>query len=105
MYLSLFRVNKTMRQVTQAMIAFLVVNAIAWFIPSVVVCHPISTYWSLKVQSGRCINFNVFGTWISLPHIVSDLLIMALPLPLLWTMQMSKAKKIGLALTFLTASV
>lgn len=105
MYLDLFKVKTAVRKATHALIAFMVLNTIAWFVPSVAVCRPISAYWSTESGDIKCIDYNVFGTWISLPHIVTDLIIMILPLPLLSNMHMRPAKKIGLAITFLTGSM
>ncbi|CAL8578664.1 hypothetical protein XPA_004431 [Xanthoria parietina] len=103
MYLTLFRPNDYLRRATYCMIAFLVVNAIAWFVPTVAVCQPIPAYWNQ--EPAKCINYQVFGVWISLPHIVSDLVILILPLPVLWRMQMARTKKLGLTVTFLTGSI
>ena len=105
MYLGIFKVHRAVQRAVQALLVFTIINMIAWFIPSVVVCQPISAYWSLTPHLNNCINFNVFGTWITLPHIVTDLIIMALPIPILWHLQMRTAKKIGLILTFFTASM
>lgn len=85
------------------MIVFLVANAIAWFVPTVAVCRPISAYWNQEPE--KCIDYEVFGVWISLPRIVSDLAILIMPLPVLWNTQMKRAKKVGLTLTFLTGSM
>lgn len=41
------------------MIAFLIVNAIAWLVPTVAVCHPISAYWTQ--QPGKCIDYGLLG--------------------------------------------
>ena len=103
MYLALFRPNNYLRRATYFMIAFLITNAISWFIPSVAVCQPISAYWNQEPEN--CIDYQVFGVWISLPHIVSDLAIMILPLPVLWKMQLKRAKKLGLTITFLAGSL
>lgn len=104
MYLGIFDVSRYMRRGAQIMIGFLCVNAVAWVVPSIAVCHPISAYWS-PVGPRKCINYNVFGTWISLPNIISDLVIFILPLPLLWNMQLKRAKKIGLTATFLAGTM
>ena len=84
---------------------FVVMDMIAWLVPSVIVCLPISNYWNTGGQEGRCIDFNVFGTWISLPHIVSDIVILIIPLPVIWRTQMSVGRKIGLIITFLAGSM
>lgn len=102
LYIRIFRVHRRLCQVTYGIIAFLVINTIAWLIPAIFVCRPISAYWSphSKNSPAKCINFNYFGTWISLPNIVSDLVILATPIPLLWNLQMSKSKKLGVIFTF-----
>ena len=45
------------------------------------------------------------GTWISLPNIISDLIILSLPLPVLWAMQMQLSKKVLVSITFLAGSM
>lgn len=105
MYLSLFEIKNSLRKSTYAMLTFLTLNAIAWFIPSVAVCHPTSEYWSARRRPGACIDYNVVGTWISLPHIVSDIVLIILPLPVLWGLQLKRAKNIGLIVVFFAGSM
>lgn len=106
LYLRVFSVSTTARRLTYGLIAFLIVNAIAWEIPTVLVCRPIREYWSISsIPNAKCIDFNVFGTWISLPHVISDLAIVALPLRMLWRTQMKVARKIGVMITFSAASM
>ena len=105
LYIRLFGIHVWMSRIAKALIAFLIVNAIAWLVPSILVCRPISQFWNPEGHQGRCLDYNTFGTWISLPHIMSDLVIMALPLPVLYKQQMKPGKKIGLIFTFLTASL
>ena len=104
MYLQLFKVRMSMRRATYVVLVFTILNAIAWFVPSVTVCRPISVYWTPEAQR-NCINFAILGTWISLPHIVTDLIIFGLPLPLLWSLQMGRIKKLGIMITFLAGLV
>ena len=105
MYLRLFEVSIWVARTSKLLVVFLLLNTIAWLVPSVVVCQPIAVYWSPSGEEGRCIDINVFGTWISLPHIVSDLVMLVLPLPTLWKMQMRRAKKIGVIFTIVTGSL
>ena len=85
------------------MMGFLIVNAIAWLVPTVAVCQPISAYWNQ--EPANCIDYQLFGVWISLPHILSDIAILIMPLPVLWGTQMKRTKKLGLTFTFLTGSL
>lgn len=103
MYRKIFNIHVAVRRITDVMIAFLVVNCIAWFVPTAAVCRPITDYWSVNPDR-NCIDTTVFGTWISFPHIITDLVILILPLPVLWNTQLKLAKKIGLIITFIAGS-
>ena len=102
LYLRVFDISPWGRRVTYGTIAFLVINAIAWLVPTVIVCRPISAYWSIHGNRGKCLDADIFGTWISLPNIVTDLVMLVLPIPILWRTQMNVPKKLGLILTFAT---
>ena len=103
-YLRIFTSSLVTQRITYGIIALLVMNAIAQGIPSLLVCRPISNYWSTAPKMYR-INFNAFRTWICPPHVVSDLTIAILPLPVLGRIQMRMARKIGVMITFSAASM
>ena len=90
--------------VVTGLIVFLVANTIAWMIPVIVICRPISAYWSLQGQRGRCLNYDVLGTFLSLPNLASDIALLILPGPILWKTQLSLTKRLGLILTFAAGS-
>ena len=100
LYLQIFYINRSVRRITYGLIAFLIMNAVAWLVPAIIVCQPISFFWNVEDGQGKCLNYNIFGTWISLPNIVSDLVMLVLPVPVVLKTQMSIAKKLGLILTF-----
>lgn len=105
MYRKIFNIHVWTRRIVDCLIAFMIVNCISWFVPSAMVCRPISDYWKLDGSQKNCLNTGILGTWISFPHIVTDLIIMVLPLPILWNTQLKLAKKIGLIITFLAGSI
>lgn len=100
LYLQIFSVNDRARRTIIGLIVFLIINCVAWLVPTLAVCRPVSAFWNVEGHQGKCLNYNVFGTWISLPNIVIDLLMLILPIPLLWKMKIGLAKKLGLNLTF-----
>ena len=99
-YLQVMGVNTWVRRITNSTGAFLVANAVAWLVPTIIVCRPISVFWSLEGHQGKCLNYNVFGTWISLPNIITDLVLLILPMPVLWKTQISILRKLGLMAIF-----
>ncbi|RDL32029.1 uncharacterized protein BP5553_09431 [Venustampulla echinocandica] len=84
--------------------AMLIVAWIVSFILQMAMCSPFEKLWD-KSLPGKCLNeFQIF-IWFGIPHIVTDVAIIILPLPLIWRLQTTTNQKIGLTLTFLTGSV
>lgn len=69
-------------------------------------CRPISALWDVVAdQETQCIDIPLFWRWGSFPNIMTDLLMLTLPIPCIWRLQLSTRDKIGLVLTFATGSV
>ncbi len=60
---------------------------------------PISAYWDLRV-GGSCVNQLASSVGSSIPHIITDGLLLLLPIVLVWTSQMPKAQRITLCAVF-----
>ena len=97
LYFSLFKVHQQTRRITQIMMVFLLVNAIAWLLPTIVI--------ATEHASKRSHDLHILFTWICLPNTVSDLILLCIPLPVLRHMQMKRAKKVGVAITFLAGAL
>ncbi|KAH8779056.1 integral membrane protein [Hyaloscypha finlandica] len=75
-----------------AMLAFYIFVAIL----KIRICTPIDLFWDPNVQ-GSCWNEHLILIADTVMSVVSDLVILALPMPLLWSMQMPVKKKLGIA--------
>lgn len=62
-------------------------------------CQPVSYYWNSD-QDGHCMNEILFYRLNGIINLSLDLLVLILPLPLLWQLQMYTRKKIALSLIF-----
>lgn len=75
----------------------------AWFIAietSVIVeCLPIHALWDFT--PGRCININAFFLGSGIPNILLNFIILVLPLPMIWTLQIERSYKLVLSSVFL----
>ncbi|KAB8270073.1 hypothetical protein BDV30DRAFT_250951 [Aspergillus minisclerotigenes] len=67
-------------------------------------CIPVQYLWDKSI-SGHCIDLPLFFRWGTLPNVIMDFLMLILPQPVIWKLQVSKQVKIGLAVTILTGSV
>ncbi|KAL9591776.1 MAG: hypothetical protein Q9179_007381, partial [Wetmoreana sp. 5 TL-2023] len=57
-------------------------------------CRPIRYFWT-RSGDGSCINMHVLFYIISALTVVTDAALLMLPLPIVWKLQLPKAKKIG----------
>lgn len=77
-------------------------------------CNPPSYYWTTHAfqnqaitppGGNRCINFVAVAIAVNPPHIVSDIVMLGLPLPMIWGLQVSRSRRVGLAVAFGLAGV
>ena len=68
-------------------------------------CQPINYLWDRNVSGGHCFDIANFFRWSSFMNILTDVAMLILPLPAVWTIKTSRNMKIGLTITFATGSV
>ena len=62
-------------------------------------CTPIKMFWDQSVK-GRCINANDVILVCSSLNIATDVIILAMPMPKLWKLQISRTEKMQLSIIF-----
>ncbi|KAF2772617.1 hypothetical protein EJ03DRAFT_348572 [Teratosphaeria nubilosa] len=62
-------------------------------------CNPVSFFWN-KHQPGRCMNEVEFFRWNGVSNLILDILILALPLPMVWNLQLRLKQKLALSCIF-----
>lgn len=103
LYFKIFT-QKTHRLICYTIAGILLASAFANIIAGALECVPIAKFWD-KSLKGHCINANAYFRWASLPNIITDIAMLALPLPVIWRLQTSRNVKIGLTITFITGSM
>lgn len=74
--------------------------AIATSFGSIFQCVPIASRWNPSLP-GRCLNYGKFALVIGIINIVTDFVILGLPMPLVWRIQTTTTNKILLTVVFL----
>jgi len=71
------------------------------------ICRPFRYFWTqaLDVKDGTCGDVMLFYKSYSIPSLVTDVLMLILPWPILLKLQMRISEKIGILLTFMAASL
>ncbi|KAM0282352.1 hypothetical protein ACHAQH_003031 [Verticillium albo-atrum] len=88
----------------RAFIAFLIVHGLLFVLLVAFQCMPVSSVWDRSNNDRTCINMTAVGYAGAAFSIIEDLVIMALPVPELLKLQLTRKKKIALAIIFALGS-
>jgi hypothetical protein len=92
--------------VVGATAAVLIGNSIASTIVILAACKPFSANWGpVEVQATHCINKEALFVWATLPNILTDAVLLAVPIPIVLRLHASNGLKVGLLATFLFGSM
>ncbi|KAF1355748.1 hypothetical protein EJ07DRAFT_32511, partial [Lizonia empirigonia] len=79
----------------RGMIAFMYVHGLVFFLLIVFQCWPIRSLWDKTITGAKCLPVSVAISFTGATlSIVEDIIILLLPLPVVWKLQMSTRKKI-----------
>ncbi|RAL16068.1 uncharacterized protein BO97DRAFT_421305 [Aspergillus homomorphus CBS 101889] len=69
-------------------------------------CTPMSYRFDPVLASKvQCFNMRAFYRWMSFPNIVTDVMMLALPLPMVYRLNTTRSQKIGLGIIFATGGI
>ena len=103
-YLRIFT-TKRYRIAAYTLAGIITANGAAGVITSLVSCVPLEGRWNPSLPGAKCIKIDPFWRWISFANILTDVIMLGLPLPVIWGLNTSKNQKVGLTLIFLTGSL
>ena len=91
--------QKWFKYILWAVGVFCVAYTVAQFLADVLQCVPLDKLWDPTV-AGACINFESVIISGGILNIVTDFMILTLPMPLVWQLQVPTAKKRTLSIMF-----
>lgn len=65
-------------------------------------CIPQEKIWNPDYQGGHCINYDVAALATGSVNVISDFLILLLPLLAIWRLRMAPKRKLGISAVFAT---
>lgn len=57
-------------------------------------CQPLSAFWNVSVK-GSCLDFRKLNMASAIGHTITTMIVILLPQPLIWKLNMSLAKKVA----------
>ena len=97
-----------MRRFTNWLIGIGVFMILWWaahFFTVIFTCRPIEFNWNKRIQGGKCLNAIDFSYGISAINIVTDIVVLVLPIPWLLKLQLDLKKKLAVTGIFLLGSL
>lgn len=83
-----------------AVAAFMAGWVIVGTVVSAVQCDPVEFNWDVTIPGGSCINFGLFATLQGVWNVITDFIILIMPIPLVLKLKLSSQKKALVILTF-----
>lgn len=84
--------------------AIVVVQCIVCTVVTIMQCNPVNLVWNSIVRK-TCINVTEFFRLSAIPNIITDLVMLVMPLPQVWQLNAPTRVKVGITITLLTASM
>lgn len=96
MLLTVFSV-KSFRLAGYAVLAICVLWGVMTILVAFLLCRPLGYNWNLLPPSGHCGNQQSAYAAVGITDILTDVMILVLPLPMIWKLQLPLGNKIALA--------
>ena len=101
LYLRIFSGWKT-RIISYVLIGVVIFMAIAYLVAGVLLCEPVQYFWDRTIAGGKCMDINFYYRSFGLPNILIDIAMLVTPLPAIWGLEASFARRLGFTAIFLT---
>jgi len=64
------------------------------------ICRPFAYNWDKTIKDGYCGNQQKFYLFHSIQNMISDVIVILMPMPFLWKLHLPRLKRLSLALVF-----
>jgi hypothetical protein len=99
-YVRIFHHIAWFKKISYATIGFLLVYLVTTTITSIVQCQPIAGAWNRQLANVQCIELLKFFVFNGAVAVLTDVIVLILPLPLVWGLQLPLGQKLALIPVF-----
>lgn len=64
-------------------------------------CSPVPYAWDKTIEDGKCLNDLAFARFMAIPNVVDGFVMLVMPIPLVWQLDLAIQQKVALTATFL----
>ncbi|KAL8715376.1 MAG: hypothetical protein Q9220_000709 [cf. Caloplaca sp. 1 TL-2023] len=99
LYIQIFRI-RTFRRVVYGVMALTISYWLSTVIRSFFLCTPLAYTWDRLHYTGSCVHLPAAYLSVSIINLILDVIVIALPMPMLWRLQMPTSKKAAITAIF-----
>lgn len=77
-----------------------IVYALATYIVALLICKPLAYTWDNSIPGGHCGSREKLYLWHGIQNLLHDIILVAMPMPLLWKLHLPTGKKVSLIVIF-----
>ena len=92
--------NQRFKALSWALGAFILAHTLAGIFVTIFQCKPVHGFWDITIKS-TCIKYSLPAIVLASFNVVTDILTLALPMPLIWQLRMSIGRKFQMTGIFL----
>ncbi|KAM0430954.1 hypothetical protein ACHAPT_005588 [Fusarium lateritium] len=88
------------KRCTYVVIGLIIVYNTSIFFAIILSCHPFKRHWDVRVTEGSC--GQKIGIWMTTATmgIITDMILLTMPIPMVWGLQLPKRQRIGIIMFF-----
>ena len=105
LYLRIFYVEKRFRWACYALLALTMSTTVAFTLATIWQCKPIAAFWDHNIPGSHCVDNHSFWLSFSIINIITDVLILVLPMQQVFRLKLKKRDKIALNLVFVLGAL
>ena len=75
-------------------------SLVAVILSTLLICRPITYSFDKTIPGGSCGDLLRFELFTAVWNLISDFIVVVLPMPMLWKLQLQTKKKVGLCIAF-----
>ena len=96
LYITIFG-NKTFRHVVYAVMGITCAYWLSTIVRMFFLCTPFAYLWDKSIEGASCLDLSATSLSVSVINLILDVMIILLPMPILWRLQMAKSKKLAVS--------
>ena len=101
LYYRCFGVSRPFRTALYISAGVIVCWYLAVLFATIFQCVPVAAFWDRNIKNKTCVNLSLFSTDAGITNLLTDVMILCLPMPMVWTLHTNKTQKVTLTGIFL----